>query len=65
MLNEYEGPDDERARADLAWAKSLRTESGPLFRLPMAFLEVFPFGLVVSLISAAILRNRKALPAAS
>lgn len=35
----------------------------PLFRLPMTFLEIFPVGLVISLISAALLRNPKVLPA--
>lgn len=29
----------------------------PLFRLPMTFLEIFPVGVLVSLISAALLRN--------
>ncbi len=36
--------------------------ANPLFRLPMTFLEIFPVGLLISLISAAILRNRKILP---
>jgi hypothetical protein len=31
----------------------------PLIRLPMTFLEVFPVGVVVALISAAILRTRR------
>jgi hypothetical protein len=35
----------------------------PLFRLPMTFLEIFPVGLIVALVSAAILRNPRALPA--
>ena len=35
----------------------------PLIRLPMTFLEIFPVGLIVALISAAILRNPRALPA--
>lgn len=35
----------------------------PLFRLPMTFAEIFPVGLVVSLISAALLRNSRFLPA--
>lgn len=35
----------------------------PYFRLPMTFLEIFPVGLIVSLISAALLRNPKILPA--
>ncbi|MEX0645261.1 MAG: DUF4199 domain-containing protein [Parvularculaceae bacterium] len=37
--------------------------ANPLFRLPMTFIEIFPVGLVVSLVSAAILRNPKAFPA--
>lgn len=32
----------------------------PLIRLPMTFLEVFPVGLLIALISAAILRTRSA-----
>lgn len=35
----------------------------PLFRLPMTFAEIFPVGLLISLISAAILRNPRVLPA--
>ena len=37
--------------------------ASPLFRLPMAFLELFPFGFFMSLISAALLRNSRFLPA--
>jgi len=33
--------------------------SNPLFRLPMTFLEIFPVGLLVSLGSAAVLRNHR------
>ena len=40
--------DVERFRAQYA---------NPLFRLPMTFLEIFPPGLLVSLGSAAVLRN--------
>ena len=35
----------------------------PFFRLPITFIEIFPVGLVVALISAAILRSPKVLPA--
>ena len=35
----------------------------PLFRLPMTFVEIFPVGLVVTLVSAALLRNPKLFPA--
>ena len=36
--------------------------ANPLFRLPMTFLEIFPVGLIVAIISAAVLRNSKVLP---
>ncbi len=32
----------------------------PFFRLPMTFLEIFPVGALISLLSAAVLRNRRA-----
>ena len=35
----------------------------PLMRIPITFVEIFPVGLVVALISAALLRNPKVLPA--
>ena len=41
------------------------TYANPLFRLPMTFVEIFPVGVLVSLISAAILRNPRVLPARS
>ncbi|HEX8062301.1 MAG TPA: DUF4199 domain-containing protein [Allosphingosinicella sp.] len=34
----------------------------PLFRIPMVFLEIFPVGLLVALVSAGLLRNPKLLP---
>jgi hypothetical protein len=36
--------------------------SKPLFRLAMTFVEIFPVGVLVSLISAALLRNSRFLP---
>lgn len=36
--------------------------ANPLFRLPMTFVEIFPVGVVVSLITAGLLRNRRLLP---
>lgn len=35
----------------------------PLVRLPMTFVEIFPVGVLISLISAALLRNSRFLPA--
>ena len=35
----------------------------PLFRLPMTFIEIFPVGVIVSLATAALLRNSRFLPA--
>ena len=35
----------------------------PLYRVPMTFLEIFPVGLIVAVISAAVLRFSKVLPA--
>src|SRR5687767_11431263 len=39
------------------------TYRNPLFRMPMIFVEIFPVGLLVALVSAALLRNPKFLPA--
>lgn len=35
----------------------------PLFRLAMTFVELFPVGLIVALVSAGLLRNSALLPA--
>jgi hypothetical protein len=35
----------------------------PLYRMPMTFIEMFPVGILVSLITAAVLRNPRVLPA--
>lgn len=37
--------------------------ANPLFRLPMTFIEIFPVGLIISLITALLLRNPRLLPA--
>ena len=37
--------------------------ANPLFRLPMTFVEIFPVGLLIAVVSAALLRNPKFLPA--
>jgi predicted enzyme related to lactoylglutathione lyase len=37
--------------------------ANPLYRWPMTFMEIFPVGVLVSLVSAGLLRNRRFLPA--
>lgn len=36
--------------------------ANPLFRLPMTFVEIFPVGLLVSIVTAALLRNSRFMP---
>jgi uncharacterized protein DUF4199 len=40
-----------------------RNYQNPLFRLPLTFVEIFPIGVLISLVSAALLRNNRFLPA--
>ena len=37
--------------------------ANPIYRLPMTFAEIFPVGVLVSLVSAGLLRNSRFLPA--
>ena len=37
--------------------------ANPLYRMPLTFIEIFPVGVLISLISAAVLRNSRVLPA--
>jgi hypothetical protein len=53
----------ELEKATVAAADFKRMYSNPLFRMPMVFIEIFPVGLLVSLISAAVLRNSRVLAA--
>jgi len=53
----------ERIRAEAA--AFLSNYQNPLFRLPITFIEMFPIGLLISLISAALLRNSRFLPRGS
>jgi hypothetical protein len=45
------------AEAFVTWYRN------PLYRMPITFVEMFPVGVLVSLISAAVLRNSRVLPA--
>jgi NADH:ubiquinone oxidoreductase subunit K len=50
----------QKAVADM---EAFRTQyASPLFRVPMTFIEIFPVGLLVALVSAALLRNPRFLP---
>lgn len=57
------GAEYQKAVAEMA---TLREQyRSPLFRLPMTFIEIFPVGALVALVSAALVRNAKFLPARS
>lgn len=50
-----------RVKAD---AEAFRIQyANPLYRWPMSFMEIFPVGVLVSVVSAALLRNSRFLPA--
>jgi hypothetical protein len=74
FMGEYSGSILERMRAEGASAAAIEAKAAemrefaetyrnPLFRMPMVFVEIFPVGLLVALISAALLRNPRVLPA--
>ncbi len=44
--------------------EQLKTKyANPLFRLPITFSEIFPVGLLITLIAAGVLKNSNVLPA--
>ena len=44
--------------------EALRAQlANPLLRMPQTFMEILPAGLLVALVSAALLRNPRVLPA--
>jgi hypothetical protein len=51
----------DRIRSEAA--EFLSMYANPLFRVAVTFVEMFPIGVLVSLISAAVLRNSRFLPA--
>lgn len=66
MLEEARAKGASAAQIDAMSAEMAefqRMYSNPLFRLPMTFIEIFPVGLLISLITAALVRNPRFLPA--
>jgi hypothetical protein len=53
----------ELARMSAEMAAFKVQYANPLFRLPMTFAEIFPVGVLVTLVSAGLLRNPRFLPA--
>ena len=53
------------AAMEVKMAEFKRLYANPLFNVAITFMEVFPVGLIVTLVSAAILRKRPAPPAAA
>jgi hypothetical protein len=53
----------ELARIRAEWDGFWASYRNPLVRIPYTFIEIFPVGLLVSLVSAALLRNPRFLPA--
>jgi hypothetical protein len=51
----------ERFRAEMEQFKVQYAD--PLYRWPMTFAEIFPVGVIVSLVSAGLLRNNRFMPA--
>lgn len=74
FIQDYSAALLEAARAKGASAAELEAKAAevahfseeyrnPLFRLPITFIEIFPVGLIISLVSALLLRNHRFLPA--
>lgn len=53
----------ELAKYQSEAAKFQAQYANPAFRMPMTFLEIFPVGALVSVVSAGLLRNSRFLPA--
>jgi hypothetical protein len=51
----------EAMRAQMADME--RLYANPLLRMPLTFIEIFPVGVIISLIAAALLRNPRFFPA--
>jgi len=50
----------------VAETETLRKQyADPLFRLPMTFVEIFPVGVLIALVTAGLVRNPRFLPASA
>ena len=59
---EAEGMDGAALQAEIESMDRLKEQyANPVFRLPMTFLEIFPVGLFIMLLSAGLLRNSHGL----
>ncbi len=53
----------DKLAQDIAALEEIRSNYGKIYyRMPMTFLEIFPVGLIIAILSAALLRNPKILP---
>lgn len=60
---EAEGVTATELQETIASMESMRAQyQNPLFRLPITFLEIFPIGVLITLVSAVFLRNSENLP---
>ena len=58
------GASQAEMAATIAEMETMRQQyTNPLFRLPMTFVEIFPVGVLISLVSAFILKESKTLAA--
>ena len=54
----------DRLAQEITALEAMRSNYGKFyFRMPMTFLEIFPVGLIIAILSAALLQNPKTLPA--
>jgi len=53
----------DKLAQDIAALEEIRSNYGKIYyRMPMTFLEIFPVGLIIAILSAALLLNPKILP---
>ena len=59
-----QGASPEQLARAVAEAREFEASyADPMVRIAYTFIEIFPVGVLVSLISALVLRNRRVLPA--